>query len=168
MTNVKFFIHLFALLLVQFILLDNIQVHSYVYINLYILAIYILPYRWSKLLNLFFGFCLGLFIDLVHNTMGIHAFATTFITFIRPQMLLFTSNREQISDVQGRQKISEFTWFFKYIVVNTLIFNCILILCETFSFQNFIITMLRIACSTLASVIFILLYYFIALKEKQN
>lgn len=168
MTNSKFFIHLLILLLIQLILLDNIQIHSYVYINLYILSIYILPYRWSKLAVLFFGFCLGIFVDIVNHTMGIHTAATTLIAFMRPQLLLLTSNREQISDIQGRQQISEFAWFFKYVVINTLVFNSVLILCETFSLQNFSITLLRISCSTLASILFILLYYFIALKEKKN
>lgn len=168
MSNSKFYIHLFVLLLIQLVLLDNIQIHSYVYINLYILSIYILPYRWSKLTVLFFGFCLGMFVDIVNHTMGIHTVATTLIAFMRPQMLLLTSNRGQISDIQGRQRISEFTWFFKYIVINTLVFNSVLILCETFSFQNFSITLLRISCSTLFSILFILLYYFIALKENQN
>ncbi|HAC93755.1 MAG TPA: rod shape-determining protein MreD, partial [Odoribacter splanchnicus] len=40
--------------------------------------------------------------------------------------------------------------------------------CETFSVHNFVITGLRILFSTLASTFFILLYYFIALKKKQN
>lgn len=168
MTNAKFFIHLFVLLLIQLILLDNIQIHSYVCINLYILSIYVLPYRWSNVAILFFGFCLGMFVDLINHTMGVHTIATTLIAFMRPQMLLLTSNREQISDIQGRQKISEFAWFFKYIVINTLIFNSVFILCETFSFRNFPITLLRIVCSTLASIFFILLYYLIALKEKKN
>ena len=100
MSNIKFVIHLFVLLLLQLTILDNIQLHSYVYINIYILAIYILPYR------------------------------------LRNATILF--------------------------------FNTVLILCETFSVHNFVITGLRILFSTLASTFFILLYYFIALKKKQN
>ena len=64
MSNIKFVIHLFVLLLLQLTILDNIQLHSYVYINIYILAIYILPYRLRNATILFFGFFLGLFVDL--------------------------------------------------------------------------------------------------------
>ncbi len=39
---------------------------------------------------------------------------------------------------------------------------------EVFTFHDFFITLLRIVCSTLASTFIILLYYFIALKKKQN
>ena len=158
MSNIKFVIHLFVLLLLQLTILDNIQLHSYVYINIYILAIYILPYRLRNATILFFGFFLGLFVDLANHTMA----------YIRPRLLMLTSNREQIDDIQGKQKISDFGWFFKYVFISTAIFNTVLILCETFSVHNFVITGLRILFSTLASTFFILLYYFIALKKKQN
>lgn len=168
MSNLRFVLHLMILLLLQLTILDNIQLHSYLYINIYILAIYILPYRLRNATILFFGFFLGLFLDLANNTMGIHAAATTLIAYIRPRLLMLTSNREQIDDIQGKQKISDFGWFFKYVLISTTIFNAVLILSEAFSFQNFLITLLRIVCSTLASTFFILLYYFIALKKKQN
>ena len=168
MSNIKFVIHLLILMLLQLTILDNIQLHSYVYINIYILAIYILPYRLRNATILFFGFLLGMFVDLANNTMGIHAAATTLIAYMRPQLLMLTSNREQIDDIQGKQKISDFGWFFKYVLISTAIFNVVLIFCEAFSFNNFLITLLRIVCSTLVSTFFILLYYFIALKKKQN
>ena len=168
MSNIKFVIHFLILLLIQLTILDNVQLHSYMYINIYILIIYILPYRLRNATILFFGFFLGLFIDLANNTMGIHAAATTLIAYIRPRLLMLTSNREQIDDIQGKQKISDFGWFFKYILISTAVFNVVLILGEAFSIQNFIITLLRIICSTVASIFFILLYYFIALKKKRN
>lgn len=168
MSNPKFYLHLFILLLLQLTILDNIQLHSYVYINIYILGVYILPYRLRNATILLFGFIMGLFIDLANNTMGIHAAASTFIAYTRPRLLMLTSSREQIEDIQGKQKISDFGWFFKYVLVSTLIFNVVLIFCETFNFQNLMITLMRIFYSTLASTLFIVLYYFIALKKKQN
>lgn len=168
MNNIKYIIHLIVLLIIQLAILDNIQFHSYVCLNIYILAIYILPYRLSNTSILLIGFFLGLFIDLANNTMGINAAAMTLTAYIRPRLLLLTSNREQIADIQGRQKISDFGWFFKYVLVSTTVFNIVLIMAEAFSFYNFGITLLRIVCSTVASTFFILLYYFIALKKKQN
>lgn len=168
MSNIKFYIHVFVLLLLQVAILDNIQLHSYVYINIYILAIYILPYRLRNATILLFGFFLGLFVDLANNTMGIHAAATTLLAYVRPKLLMLTSNREQIDDIQGKQKITDLGWFFKYVLISTAIFNVALILCEAFSFHNLLITLLRILFSTLASTFFIMLYYFIALKKKQN
>lgn len=168
MTNLKFFINVIALLVIQLMILDNIQLNSYVYINIYILAVYILPYRLRNATILLFGFFLGLFVDLANNTMGIHAAATTLLAYIRPHLLMLTSNREQIDDVQGKQKISNFAWFFKYVIVSTTVFNIVLFITEAFSFQNFGITLIRIIGSTFASTFFILLYYFIILKKKRS
>lgn len=168
MSNIKFVIHLLILLLIQLTILDNIQLHSYVYINIYILAVYILPYRLRNATILLFGFLLGLFVDLGNNTMGIHAAATTLVAYIRPRLLMLTSNREQIDDIQGKQRIGDFGWFFKYVLISTTAFNIVLMICEAFTFHNFLITLLRIVCSTIASTFFILLYYFIALKKKRN
>lgn len=168
MNNLKYLIHVLCLLVIQFIIMDNIQLHSYIYINIYILAIYILPYKLKKASILIIGFLLGLLIDLGNNTMGIHAAATTFIAYLRPKLLMFTSNREQIDDIQGAQKISNFGWFFKYVVISTLAFNIVLILTEAFTLAGFGVSLLRIMFSTIASCFFILLYYFIALKKKQD
>ena len=168
MNNINYFIHLLILSLLQIVIVDNIHLGSYFYLNIYILALYILPYKVKGIPLLLFGFFLGLFVDLANHTMGIHAAATTLLAYIRPRLLMLTSNREQIDDIQGKQKISDFGWFFKYVFISTAIFNTVLILCETFSVHNFVITGLRILFSTLASTFFILLYYFIALKKKQN
>lgn len=168
MNNAKYLIHVILLFIIQLTILDNIQLHSYVYINIYILAILILPYNYKKTSVLLIGFFLGLLVDLANNTMGIHAAATAFIAYLRPKLLLLTSNRDQIDDIQGAQKVSSFSWFFKYTLLLTFAFNVVLMMAEAFSFRNFGITLLRIVFSTLASSFFILLYYFIALKKKQD
>jgi hypothetical protein len=131
-----------------------------------VLAIYILPYRWSHATILIFGFLLGLSIDLVNHTMGIHAMSTTFLAYIRPRLLLLTFNNEQLDDIHGKQKIGEFRWFFKYALISTVLFNIIMIFSEVFSFQNMMITLLRILCSTFCSLFFMMVYYFITLKKR--
>lgn len=168
MNSTKYLIHVVCLFIIQMTILDNIQLHSYVYINIYILAILILPYSMKKTSVLLLAFLFGLIVDLANNTMGIHAAATTFMAYLRPKLLQLVSNREQIEDIQGAQKVSNFGWFFKYTTLSVLAFNVVLMLTEAFGFANFSITLLRILCSTVASCFFILLYYFIALKKKQE
>ena len=117
---------------------------------------------------LLLAFLFGFIIDLANNTMGIHTAATTFIAYLRPKLLQLTSNRDQIDDIQGAQKVRKFGWFFRYTTLSVFIFNVVLMLAEAFSFANFSITLLRIVCSTVVSGFFIMLYYFIALKKKQE
>ncbi len=114
------------------------------------------------------AFLLGLVLDMANNTVGIHIAAATFVAYIRPKMLQLTSNREQVDDIPGAGLNKSFGWFLKYLFLSMLAFHTVLILAEAFSFANFSITLLRIVCSTVVSCFFILLYYFIALKKKQE
>ena len=168
MNNSKYLLHLFCLFIIQIAILDNIQLHSFIHINIYILAILIIPYKIKKVSILFTAFLLGLILDIANNTMGIHTAAATFVAYIRPKMLQLTSNREQVDDIPGTSQNKSFGWFLKYMFLSVLAFNVELILAEAFSFANFSVTLLRILCSTVVSCFFILLYYFIALKKKQE
>lgn len=87
MNNINYFIHLLILSLLQIVIVDNIHLGSYFYLNIYILALYILPYKMKGIPLLLFGFFLGLIMDLADNTVGIHAAASTFIAYIRPRLL---------------------------------------------------------------------------------
>lgn len=168
MSNLNFFLHLGVLLLLQWGIFDHLQLHSYIYINIYIIAIYLLPYRWHSTLTLLFGFLLGLLMDIMNHTMGIHTVATTLLTYIRPHLLRLIVTNEQWDDIHNKQKILEFNIFSKYTLISTLVFNIVLISCEVFTFQNFFITCSRILCSTFVSTFFIILYYFLALKKRKS
>ncbi|KIO43435.1 rod shape-determining protein MreD [Sanguibacteroides justesenii] len=165
MNNINYFIHLFILCIIQIFILDNIHLGSYFYINIYILAIYILPYKFKGIPLLFFGFLLGFVMDLADKTVGIHAAASTFTAYIRPWLLQSTSNREKLDDIHGAQRLTEFNWFLKYSGVSTLLFNVVLIFAEAFTFSDPFITLIRIIFSTFISWLLILLYYFIGLKK---
>ncbi|MGL5681778.1 MAG: rod shape-determining protein MreD [Marinifilaceae bacterium] len=167
MNNIRFIFSTVVLLVMQLVIFNNIQLHSYIYINIYILSIFIIPYRYRPIPVMLYGFILGLFMDLADHTMGIHAFATTLIAYLRPRLLVLTSTREHIDDVHGKQSINNFGWFFKYILIMTLIFNVVLVMGETFSFSNILNTLMRILFSSVVSLLFMTCYYFIAIKQKQ-
>lgn len=161
----KYLLHLFILVAIQILILNNIHLGSYFYINIYILAIYLLPYRVKGVALLLFGFFLGFGMDLVDNTIGIHAAASTFIAYIRPRLLLLTSNREAIDEIHSFIRIGDISRFMKYAFLSTLSFNIVLIFAEAFTFNNILITLLRIFLSTFISFMLILFYYFIGLKK---
>ena len=166
MNNVKnYFIHLFILCLIQIIILNNIDLGSYFYLNIYILAIYILPYRFNGVSLLVFGFLLGMFMDFASHSVGIHAAATTFVAYIRTRLLLLTSNREELEEVYGILQIKDFGWFFKYVLLSTLLFNTVLVFAEAFTFHNILLSFTRVILSSVASLLVILLYYFIGLRK---
>ena len=168
MNNINYLIHLLILSLLQIVIVDNIHLGSYFYLNIYILAIFLLPYKLKGVPLLLFGFLLGLLMDFADNTVGIHAAASTFLAYIRPRLLQLTSTREELEDAHGVQGLTDFRWFLKYSFMSTLLFNVVLIFAEAFTFRDILITMIRIILSTFISMLFMLLYYFIGIKRAQK
>lgn len=168
MNNINYLIHLLILSLLQIVIVDNIHLGSYFYLNIYILAIYLLPYKLKGVPLLLFGFLLGLIMDIADNTVGIHAAASTFVAYIRPRLLQLTSTREELEDTHGVQGLTDFRWFLKYSFVSTLLFNVVLVFAEAFTFSDILITIIRIILSTFISMLFMLLYYFIGIKRAQQ
>ncbi|RHR83010.1 rod shape-determining protein MreD [Odoribacter sp. AF15-53] len=168
MNNINYLIHLLILSLLQIVIVDNIHLGSYFYLNIYILAIFLLPYKLKGVPLLLFGFLLGLLMDFADNTVGIHAAASTFVAYIRPRLLQLTSTREELEDAHGVQGLTDFRWFLKYSFMSTLLFNVVLIFAEAFTFRDILITMIRIILSTFISMLFMLLYYFIGIKRAQK
>ena len=168
MNNINYLIHLLILSLLQIVIVDNIHLGSYFYFNIYILAIFLLPYKLKGVPLLLFGFLLGLLMDFADNTVGIHAAASTFVAYIRPRLLQLTSTREELEDARGVQGLTDFRWFLKYSFMSTLLFNVVLIFAEAFTFRDILITMIRIILSTFISMLFMLLYYFIGIKRAQK
>ena len=168
MSNVNYLIHFVILAILQIVIVDNIHIGSYFYINIYILAIFILPYKVKGIPLLLFGFLLGFLMDLADNTVGIHAAASTFLAYLRPRLLLLTSTREELDESHGTLRLDDFRWFFKYSFLSTLFFNIVLIFAEAFTFNDITITLIRIILSTFISMLFILLYYFIGIKKVQQ
>ncbi|MFR7875539.1 MAG: hypothetical protein ACLU4J_03560 [Butyricimonas paravirosa] len=76
--------------------------------------------------------------------------------------------REEIDDTHGGQGLTDVRWFLKYTFVSTLLFNVVLILTEAFTFNDMLISIIRIILSTFISMLFMLLYYFIGIKKVQQ
>lgn len=162
MSKVAYIIHLFILMIVQLLLLDNIQISSYVYLNIYILAIIMAPDEINDTILLLVGFILGLFVDFANNTMGVHTAATTLLAYLRPTLLGAVSIRQN-NPIKTAIRGNNASWVMKYMILTLSIYMIVLLMLEAFSFRAFHHTLFRIVCSTAASFILMMLYYFTAI-----
>ncbi|MDR2131297.1 MAG: rod shape-determining protein MreD [Odoribacteraceae bacterium] len=166
MNNARnYLIHLLLLCFIQIVVLDNIHLGSYVHVNIYIMALFLLPYRMKGISLLLYALGLGLLMDLMDNTTGIHAAASTLVAYVRPRLLQLTSGREAMDEARGFIRQADFAWFFKYAFFSILLFNTVLIFAEAFTFSNLFISCLRILFSTLISLLCVVLYYFIGFRK---
>ena len=149
-------IRFILLVLFQVLVLNNIQFLGYINPNLYILFILALPVRTPRWFSLILAFALGLSIDAFSNTMGLHAFATVFIAFIRNGIIkLFTSIEE------GNNPTPSFYTFgvseyIKYVVFLVFVHHTILFYLEAFSFVHFWIVLAKIVFSSILTILLIL------------
>ena len=164
MNDSRYYIHLLTICVVQIVILNNIHLGSYFYINIYMLALYIMPYKVKGIPLLLSGFFLGILMDLASHTPGIHAAASTLVAYVRPYLSRsILEGPEEYA--QDKHKMLEFGWFFRYSLLSTFLFHIVLVFTEAFTFRDFGISLLRVVSSTFISELFILLYYFIGLKK---
>lgn len=167
MSNLSYFIHTAILMVIQLLLLDNIQVSSYVCLNIYVLAILLAPDNISDTFVMLMAFVLGVIVDFANNTMGIHTAAITLMAYFRPIVLSAVSVRQN-SPIKTALRSSNTSWLSKYIALTSLIYFIAVIMLEAFSFKAFHITLLRIVTGMVASFVIMMLYYYTAIRSSSR
>jgi len=100
----RFIFRFILLFLAQVILFQPMQLMGEVHIQIYLLFPILFPFSYDKTTILVSSFFLGLFLDIVSNTLGIHASSILLIAFIRPVALQFLS-------LKGIEMGGEIGWF---------------------------------------------------------
>jgi len=155
-----------ALIAVQVILLNNIQVSGYINPFLYVLFILSLPVRFPRALVLLLAFVLGLVIDMFSDTAGMHAAATVLMAYVRPAVLRFYAPRDGY-DAESVPGIRGFSlqWFLAYAGTLILIHHFALFYIEVFRFSEFFITAARAALSAVATLALVLITQYLVGKN---
>ncbi len=144
------------LVLIQVLALNNIQFLGFLNPYIYILFILSLPVKLPNWITLLLAFVLGLTIDAFSNTMGMHAFATVLVAFLRGGIInLF------IAIDEGNNPTPSFYTFgvgayVKYVVSIVVIHHIALFMLEAFSFHHFWILLLKILLSSTLTILIIL------------
>lgn len=164
----RFINHLFwfvGLVALQVFVLDNMHFLGVFMPLVYIYALLRLPSDLSQNLVILWGFLLGLSVDILSNTPGMHASATTLIGFLRyPVLRLFVSKEDL-----GNKNVSVSSLgsgaFWKYAVLLVLIHHMTLFLLESFSFTNWPLLFTKIPVCSMLTLIFIFALGHINRKE---
>lgn len=162
---IKYGIMFVFLVLIQVLLLNQVQFSGYVNPYMYLLFVLLLPLNTPRYAILLLAFFTGITIDIFQNTLGVHAFATVLIGYIRPYVIRVISNREEDRSEYPGLKQNKFRWFLYYAVIMVFVHHFVLFYLEVFSFTNFIKTFYRVLVSTVFSVFIIVLSQFIIFRE---
>mgnify|MGYP000303311118 CR=1 FL=1 len=150
-------IRFIGLLLFQVLVLNHVNLFGFINPFVYIIWVFLFPFKKNKFALLILSFLLGLSIDFFSDSGGIHAFSTLFIAYTRLFFVklyfrkipsdypFFKLNSESIGKV------------FNFVVTLTVIHHLIYFSFASFSFQNISIVLLN----TLYSSIFTLILFFL-------
>lgn len=150
--------------LIQLLVVNKIELSTYVNPYIYILFILSLPVSMKPWMVVLLSFFTGLVMDTFSSTPGLHMAATGFMGYLRNFYLQFACSKE---DFEGRiePSISKkgIVWFVFYVSILALIHHVFLFYLEVYSFREFFRTLFRVVSSSLFTVIIIsigqLLFY---------
>ena len=157
----------FVLVFVQVLILNNIRLGGYINPYLYVLFILFLPLEIPNWFLLLLAFVLGLAIDMFSNTMGMHAAASVFMAFCRPQVLRIISPRDGYESGKSPTiSTMGLNWFFAYSSILVVLHHIALFYIEVFRFSEFFPTLGRVLLSSILTIALILISQYLFYKTK--
>jgi rod shape-determining protein MreD len=164
---VKYILIFFALVLVQQFVFNNIELNTYMNPYVYVLFILILPFTLNRSLLLLLSFSLGITVDLLSGTLGMHAAACTLIGYLRPYVLSVITSREEFEqELAPTIATYGLTWFLRYSAFLIVIHHVVLFSLESFTFSGYFTTIVRALLSSILTLFFVILTEFAFSKQK--
>lgn len=155
-----------VVVLFQVLVMDNIMINGYMVPYVYLLFILLMPFETPRWVLLVSGFLLGLGVDLLENTPGMHTAATLIVAFARPYLLDLLAPRDGYEpDTFPRIHYYGFNWFLKYTVILVVLHHLALFYLEVFQLKDFLSTLLRVILSSILSASTIVLSQYFVFRK---
>lgn len=148
-----------GLILAHTLVFNHIHLMGYATPMPYVYALIILPHGTARWIYVVLGFCIGIVIDILSNTVGAAAAALTLVGLVTP-LLLRTFAPDDKLEEEFTPSIKTMQWggFLKLAVVVTLIHTSVFFLLETFSLFDAIEILIKVGSSTALTVIFMMTF----------
>ncbi len=156
-------------MLLQILVINNIELSSYINPYVYIAFIITLPVTMKPWQIVFLSFLTGATMDAFSSTPGLHIAATNFMGYIRIHYLRVTTTKE---DLEGRMvpSISQkgIVWFTVYAFMMIFLHHLVLFFLEIYGFHEFFSTLMRVLVSTLVTLLLIITGQLLFFRSKKS
>ena len=161
-------IFFFVYVLVQVMLLKNLVLFDSAFCFLYVAFILLLPFELSVTLTILVGFIVGFTVDIFYSSMGIHAFATVLMSYLRNYWLSVITPQGGY-DVGNSPTIATngVQWFLVYAIPLVFIHHFVLFFLEASGFDMFWFTMLKVMGSLLFTMTVIIFLQFLVPQRRK-
>lgn len=158
---------LVALVLLQALILNNLHIGGYATPFLYIYLILKFEADVPQNRLMLWAFFLGMIVDIFSDTPGLNAASTVLLAFIRPTLLrLFVPRDLQDTFIPSIRSMG-IASFLKYAITAILVHHAVLLLLEAFSFVHLPALLLRIASSSIFTMLCVLATEMLLQKEQR-
>ena len=142
-----------VLVLLQAFLFDNLNLSIYIYPLVYTAFIILLPIQTPRIAVLLLGFAIGVAVDAVSGTAGLHTIASLASAFCRPKMLRLSIGKEEANEggIPNSVKLGTGA-FLRYSSVFIFIHCLVFFSFEALSWSYFHLTLVRILFSSAVTV----------------
>ncbi|MBC7383488.1 MAG: rod shape-determining protein MreD [Bacteroidia bacterium] len=172
---IDLFTYLFRFILIvlfQLLVINNIELSTYINPYIYIVFILTLPVDMKPWLVVLISFFTGMVMDTFSSTPGLHMASCVFMGYVRIFYLRFATSKEDFSgSIKPTVSRKGVVWFLVYATMLTFLHHLVLFYLEIYGFNEFFRTLTRIIFSTVFSVLLItvgqLLFYRVA-KVNRN
>jgi len=152
-----------GLVLVQGLVFKNIGVgwESFPYLHIIVFPVFILllPLRTPKTLVIFLSFVIGISVDFLYDTLGVHASAAVFTGFVRSLVLRMLEPRGaynmSYSPTIARMGLG---WFVQYAAILLFAHVFFYFSVEAFTFVYIVDILIKTIVSFLSSMVFIMIF----------
>lgn len=164
----RFIIRFITLFLAQVILFQPMHLMGEVHIQIYLLFPILFPVSYNKTSILIYSFLLGLFIDIISNTLGIHTSSILMIALLRPLGLTLIKLKGIEAEGEiGWFKISKLK-FSSFLFVLTLIHQLYFQLLSNLGFWTWSQIVYVLKNTLLSTIVMILLLAIFENKKKRH
>lgn len=155
-------------LLVQVLILNQIEIGGGTQIMIYPLFVLLLPVDMSIFFTLLLSFGLGISIDAMSNTYGLHASSITVVAYFRPIFYKIFAPRDGYEQIPETNLYTMgYTWFIKTFGILLLIHHFWFFILELFKLNEILFILQKTLLSLpISFVICILLQYLFVRKAK--
>lgn len=158
-----------GLVLLQILVINNIELNSYINPYVYVSFILLLPINTKAWHVVVISFLTGAVIDAFSSTPGLHIAACNFMGFMRIHYLRATTTKE---DMEGKvfPSVSQkgIVWFAVYGFVMIFLHHLLLFFLEIYGFNEFFSTLSRVFLSTLVTLLLIIVGQLLFFRTKKS
>ena len=152
-------LRIIGLVLAHTLVFNHIHLMGYATPMPYVYALIILPHGTARWIYVVLGFCIGIVVDILSNTVGAAAAALTLVGLVTPLLLrTFTPDDKLEEEFTPSIKTMQWGGFLKFAVVVTLIHTLVFFLLETFSLFDALEILIKVGSSTALTVIFMMTF----------